>query len=80
MAPQALAISAITIDLHEQIAGVANAYTLEVVVYEKRSTSPLSSRIGAAQMAELRSRYGAAVSPMAIGTVNVLGQATAAVA
>lgn len=65
-----VAISAITIDLHEQIAGVANAYTLEVVVYEKRSTSPLSSRIGAAQMAELRSRYGAAVSPMAIGTVN----------
>ena len=47
---------------HEQIAGVANAYTLEVVVYEKRSTSPLSSRIGAAQMAELRSRFRLVVS------------------
>lgn len=55
-----VAISAITIDLHEQITGVANAYTLEVVVYERRSTSPISSRISAAQMRELEQRHGSA--------------------
>ena len=65
-----VAISAITIDLHEQISGVADAYTLEVVVYERRSTSPISSRIGAAQMRALQDRYGASLTPMAIGTLN----------
>jgi putative ABC transport system permease protein len=65
-----VAISAITIDLHAQIAGVADAYTLEVVIYERRSTSPISSRIGAAQMRALQERHGAALTPMAIGSLN----------
>ncbi|MFM1991975.1 MAG: Macrolide export ATP-binding/permease protein MacB [Pseudomonadota bacterium] len=65
-----VAISAITIDLHAQITGVAEAYTLEVVVYERRATSPISSRIGAAQMRELELRHGAALTPMAIGSLN----------
>lgn len=65
-----VAISAITIDLHEQIGGVASAYTLEVVVYERRATSPISSRISAAQMQALERRHGAALTPMAIGSLN----------
>lgn len=65
-----VAITAITLDLRQQIDGVAGAYQLEVIVYERRSTSPLSSRIGAPQMADLQARYGAALSPLVIGTLN----------
>jgi putative ABC transport system permease protein len=65
-----VAISAITIDLHAQIRAVADAYALEVVVYERRATSPISSRISAAQMGALQDRYGRAVTPMAVGSLN----------
>jgi putative ABC transport system permease protein len=65
-----VAISAITIDLHQQIDAVAGAYTLEVVAYERRATSPLSSRISAAQIAALQQRHGDAVTPMVVGTTN----------
>lgn len=65
-----VAITAITLDLRQQIDGVAGAYQLEVLVYERRATSPMSSRIGAPQMAELQARYGAALSPLVIGTLN----------
>ena len=65
-----VAISAITLDLREQIAGVAGAYSLEVVVHERRANSPLSSRIDAAQMDALQARYGDALTPMVVGTRN----------
>jgi putative ABC transport system permease protein len=65
-----LAISAITIDLHQQISGVASAYTLEVVVYERRATSPMSSRISVPQMAALQRRHGDLLIPMVMGTSN----------
>jgi len=65
-----LAISAITIDLHSQIDAVAGAYTLEVVAYERRATSPLSSRITQSQMDALSRRYGDRVVPMVMGTSN----------
>lgn len=65
-----VAISAIVVDLHAQIAGVADAYSLEVVVSERRATSPFSSRISVAQMAALQARYGDALAPMVIGTAN----------
>lgn len=65
-----VAITAITLDLRQQIDGVAGAYQLEVIVYERRATSPMSSRIGAPQMAELQARYGSALSPLVIGTLN----------
>lgn len=65
-----VAITAITLDLRQQIDGVTGAYQLEVVVYERRATSPMSSRIGAPQMAELQARYGSALSPLVIGTLN----------
>jgi len=65
-----VAILAITTDLHEQIGAVADAYTLEVVVYERRANSPLSSRIPVGQMQALQRRFGDTVSPFVIGTLN----------
>lgn len=65
-----LAITAITIDLHQQIDAVAGAYTLEVVAYERRATSPMSSRIPPAQMDALTAHYGDRVVPMVMGTSN----------
>ena len=65
-----VAITAITLDPRQQIDGVAGPYQLEVIVYERRATSPMSSRIGAPQMAALQARYGGALSPLVIGTLN----------
>src|SRR5450830_830978 len=65
-----VAITAITLDLREQIEGAADTYKLEIVVYERRATSPLSSHIGMPQMADLRARYGTALSPLVIGSLN----------
>ena len=64
------AITAITLDAREQIAGALTAYNLEVVIYERRATSPFSSRISPAQMKELETQYGASLSPLVIGTRN----------
>ena len=63
-------IAAIATDLNKQIAGTAGAYNLEVVVHERRTTSPISSRIGADQMAQLQSRFGSALIPMVIGSMK----------
>ena len=45
-----VAITAITLDLRQQIDGATAAYNLEVVVFERRSTSPFSSRISPEQL------------------------------
>jgi putative ABC transport system permease protein len=65
-----VAISAITIDVRNQIAGAASAYNLDVVAYEKRATSPFSSRISTVQMQQLSERYGPTLSPLVLGTRN----------
>jgi putative ABC transport system permease protein len=65
-----VAITAITLDLQSQIDGATSTYNLEVVVYERRATSPFSSRISPAQMQQLQSRYGDALSPMVMGSLN----------
>ena len=65
-----VAISAIVADLQQQINGAISAYNLEVVVYERRATSPFSSRITAAQMDGLKAAYGAALTPIVVGTLN----------
>jgi putative ABC transport system permease protein len=64
------AVSAITADLRQQIAGAIDAYHFDVVVHEKRAPSPFSSRITPAQMQALVADFGSAVSPMVIGTLN----------
>lgn len=61
-----VSIHAIVDDIERQIAGVAHAYSLEVLIQERRATSPFDSRIGVAQMRELQARFGAAVSPVVI--------------
>lgn len=65
-----LGIAAIATDLNQQIAGTAAAYSLEVVVHERRTTSPISSRISPAQMARLQERLGPGVMPLVIGTLK----------
>lgn len=65
-----VAITAITLDAREQIAGALSAYSMEVVVYERRATSAFSSRISPTQMKDLETRYGASLSPLVIGTRN----------
>jgi putative ABC transport system permease protein len=65
-----VAITAITLDVREQVASAASAYNLEVVVYERRATSPFSSRISPAQMRALETRFGSSLSPLVIGTRN----------
>ncbi len=65
-----VAVTAITQDVRRQIDGVAGGYGLEVVAYERRATSPFSSRISSAQMADLRARFGAGVTPLILGTHN----------
>lgn len=63
-------IAAIASDLNKQISGTTGAYSLEIVVHERRTTSPLSSRISADQMAQLQARFGGAVFPMVIGSLK----------
>lgn len=65
-----VAVTAITRDVRHQIDGVTGAYGLEVVAYERRATSPFSSRISTEQMDRLTARYGAAVTPLVLGTNN----------
>jgi putative ABC transport system permease protein len=65
-----VAVRAITIDIRAQVSAVADAYGLEVVLYERRANSPFTSRISAAQMSELQARFGSALSPMVLGTHN----------
>lgn len=65
-----VAITAITTDLRQQIAGAAQAYNLEVVVYERRSTSPFSSKITREQMDGLRAAYGDTVSALVVGSLR----------
>ena len=63
-------VTAITMDLHQQMEGAASDYKLEVVVYERRSTSPFSSRISPAQMNALDKRFGHQVTPLVMGSLN----------
>lgn len=64
------AISAITRDLQSQIDGAAGQYRLELVISERRATSPMSSRLSAATMAALSARYGEHLAPLVFGTLN----------
>lgn len=64
------AVSAITLDLRQQIAGAIDAYRYDVVVYERRAPSPFSSKLTARQMHALVADFGAAVAPLVIGTLN----------
>lgn len=64
------AVSAITMDLRQQIAGAIDAYQFDVVVYERRAPSPFSSKLTQAQMRILVAEFGAAVAPLVIGTLN----------
>jgi putative ABC transport system permease protein len=64
------AVSAITADLRQQIAGAIDTYHFDVVVHERRAPSPFSSRITTPQMQALAQEFGAAVAPMVIGTLN----------
>lgn len=63
-------VTAITHDLRLQLADSARRYSIEVVVYERRSNSPVSSRISPEQMAELKSVYGPSLTPLVTGTRN----------
>lgn len=65
-----VAVSAITTDVRQQVAAAAAQYGLEVVVYERRATSPFSSRISSETMAVLQGRFGPELTPLAIGTRN----------
>jgi putative ABC transport system permease protein len=65
-----LAITAISNDLKSQIDDAMSAYSLDIVVSERRATSPFSSRIPATQIKVLHQQYGDAVVPMVMGTRN----------
>ncbi|NUN60694.1 MAG: ABC transporter permease [Burkholderiaceae bacterium] len=65
-----VAVIAITNDLREQIAEAIGAYNLEMVVYERRATSPFSSTISRDQMETLMDRFDGAISPLVVGTLN----------
>lgn len=65
-----VAITAVTLDVRQQIGSAATSYHLEVVVYERRANSPFTSRISPAQMAELTAAYGEALAPLVLGTHN----------
>lgn len=65
-----VAVTAITIDVRQQVGGTITNYSMEVAVYERRATSAFSSRMSPAQMEELQTRYGASLSPLVIGTHN----------
>ena len=65
-----VAITALTVDVGQQLEGAVNAYQMEVAVYERRATSPFSSRISPTQMEELQTRYGVLLSPLVVGTHN----------
>ena len=64
------AVSAITMDLRQQIAGAIEAYRYDVVLYERRAPSPFSSRLTQRQMQALTADFGEALAPLVIGTLN----------
>lgn len=63
-------IMAISADLQAQIDGVSASYRVELVVMERRTSSPVSSRITPAQMAALQADYGDNLAPLVIGTLH----------
>ena len=65
-----VAVQSITLDLRRQLDDAVGAYQLEMVVYERRASSPLSSRLSAAQVEGLRQHFGAAVSPLVVLSMN----------
>ena len=65
-----VAVTAITLDIRQQIGGAVAAYNMEVVIYERRANSPFSSRIDPALMRQLAARYGPSLQPLVIGTHN----------
>lgn len=66
----AVAITAITADLQGQIDGAAGHYRADLVISERRATSPMHSRIAADQMDALVAEFGSDLTPLVIGTLN----------
>ena len=64
------AISAITHDLESQLDGAAGQYRVELVISERRATSPMSSRMTIETMDALAATYGEHVAPLVFGTLN----------
>ena len=64
------AISAITHDLESQLDGAAGQYRVELVISERRATSPMSSRLTTETMDILAATYGEHVAPLLFGTLN----------
>ncbi len=65
-----LCLSVIAGDLKSQINEATSAYRLDMLIYESKATSPLSSRIGAGRMEELQRRIGPALVPLVLGNRN----------
>ncbi len=65
-----VAVQSITADLRRQIDEAVGVYQMEMVVYERRASSPLSSRITQPQMDGLLRRFGDAASPLVIVSLN----------
>lgn len=63
-------IMAISADLQAQIDGVSASYRVELVVMERRASSPVSSRITPGQMAALQADHGDDLAPLVIGTLH----------
>ncbi len=64
------AATAITTDLRQQIGSAIGTYHFDVVIHERRAPSPFSSKLTRAQMDALSARYGSALLPMVMGTLN----------
>lgn len=65
-----VALSAITTDIHQQVASAAQGYGFEVIVYERRATSPFSSHMSREQFTEIEARPGSVALPVVLGTRN----------
>lgn len=65
-----LTISAISNDLKAQIQQAIAVYNLDMVVYERKATSPFSSRIDEAKMRALQAQHPHGLTPMVMGTRN----------
>lgn len=64
------AITAITSDLQAQIDGAVASYRVEIVVSERRATSPMSSRVPGNVMDQLVAEFGEDLAPLLMGTLN----------
>lgn len=64
------AITAITSDLQSQIDGAVASYRAEIVISERRATSPMSSRVAGPVMDQLVAEFGDDLSPLLMGTLN----------